>query len=171
MIRAVQASVLTVFGLTAVFAQQPPPVSTFVAVRPIDPPQTPLPSEAASADVTRFSFIEYGDTRSSGVPNVPGDGDILHPEHSRLVDRMISKARELASSPFPVRFVLQSGDAVLRGPSADMWNVSFSPTIEKLTKGANISYFFAVGNHDGGCPPAVRGAPSGCTTRCRRSRG
>ena len=142
-----------------VIAQQPavqPPVipPVWVAVRPIAPPATPLPSEAASAAVTKFSFIAYGDTRSSGVPDVPGDGDVVHPEHTRIVDRMIARAGELASTPFPVRFVLQSGDAVLRGQNAAMWNVSFSPIIERLTKGANIPYFFSVGNHDvTGMPP------------------
>ena len=29
-----------------------------------------------------------------------------------------------------------------------MWNVSFTPIIERLTRGANIPYFFSVGNHD-----------------------
>jgi hypothetical protein len=147
--RAFQASVIL---SSVVFAQQQPPVPAppvaWVAVKPIDPPGTPLASESASAGVTRFSFIAYGDTRSSGVPDVPGDGDILHPEHSRIVDRMIATAGQLATTPFPVRFVLQSGDAVLRGPSAAMWNVSFTPIIERLTRGANIPYFFAVGNHD-----------------------
>ena len=108
-------------GLSAtVMAQQPavqplviPPV--WVAVRPIEPPATPLDPEAASAGVTKFSFIAYGDTRSSGAPDLPGDGDVLHPEHTRIVDRMLVRAGELAATPFPVRFVLQSGDAVLRG--------------------------------------------------------
>ena len=145
-------ALLLVVGLSAVvIAQQsppaPPPVP-WTAVKPIDPPATPFATEAASAAVTRFSFIAYGDTRSSGEPAVPGDGEVLHPEHSRLVDRLIAKAGELASTPFPVRFVLQSGDAVLRGPSAVMWNVSFTPIIERLTRGANLPYFFSVGNHD-----------------------
>ena len=131
------------------------PPTEWVAVRPIAPPATPLPSEAASAHVTRFAFIAYGDTRSSGAADVPGDGQILHPEHSRLVDRMIARIDEAKSTPFPIRFVLQSGDAVLRGPSGQMWNVSFTPIIEKLTRGANIPYFFSVGNHD------VTGMPAG----------
>jgi hypothetical protein len=145
---------LLAIGLSAVViaqqpAVQPPPVPlVWGAVRPIEPAATPLASEAASAAVTRFSFIAYGDTRSGSVPDVPGDGDVVHPEHTKVVDRMIEKARQLASTPFPVRFVLQSGDAVLRGQSAAMWNVSFSPIIERLTKGANIPYFFSVGNHD-----------------------
>jgi hypothetical protein len=151
---------LLAIGLSAVvIAQQPavqPPAIPLVwgAIRPIEPAATPLASEAASAAVKRFSFIAYGDTRSGSVPGVPGDGDVVHPEHTKIVDRMIAKAGELASTPFPVRFVLQSGDAVLRGQSAAMWNVSFSPIIERLTKGANIPYFFSVGNHDVTTMPA-----------------
>ena len=149
-----KAGVLLALGLSAVVfarqqAVQPPVVPpVWVAVRPIAPPATPLPTEAASAAVTKFSFFAYGDTRSSGVPDVPGDGDVIHPEHTRIVDRMIARAHELSSTPFPARFVLQSGDAVLRGQTAAMWNVSFSPIIERLTRGANIPYFFSVGNHD-----------------------
>ena len=143
---------------TVVIAQQPagplpiaappaiPPV--WVAVRPIEPPATPLASEPASAGVTRFSFFAYGDTRSSGALGVPGDGEVIHPEHTRIVDRMIAHAGELSRTPFPLKFVLQSGDAVLRGINGAMWNVSFTPIIERLTKGANIPYFFSAGNHD-----------------------
>ena len=132
-------------------AQQPPappPVPVVVPVRPIEPPATPLPSEAASAGVTKFSFIAYGDTRSSGVADVPGDGQIVQVEHSRLVDRMITRIHESASSSFPIRFVLESGDAVLRGQNGAMWNVSYSPVVERLTRGANVPHFFSVGNHD-----------------------
>jgi Calcineurin-like phosphoesterase len=131
-------------------AQQPPPppAPPLLLVRPIDPPATPLPSEAASAGVTRFSFIAYGDTRSGGAADVPGDGQIVQVEHSRVVDRMIPRIHESASTPFPIRFVLQSGDAVLRGQNGASWNVSFSPIIERLTRGANIPFFFSVGNHD-----------------------
>jgi hypothetical protein len=150
--RAFQASVVLALGLSGVVIAQPPPLPpvplAWAAVKPIDPPATPLATEAASSAVTRFSFIAYGDTRSSGQPDVPGDGDILHPEHARVMDGVIAKVRELSRTPFPVRFVLQSGDAVLRGQSAAMWNVSFSPIIERLTRGVNIPYFFSVGNHD-----------------------
>ena len=99
----------------------------------------PLPSEAASAGVTRFSFIAYGDTRSGGAVDVPGDGQIVQVEHSRVVDKMIARVRQGASTPFPVRFALQSGDAVLRGQNAAMWNVSFSPIIERLTRGGEYA--------------------------------
>jgi hypothetical protein len=140
------------FQASLVIAQQPPPPSppplAWVAVKPIDPPATSLATEAASAAVTKFSFLAYGDTRSSGQSDVPGDGDILHPEHTRVMDAMLEKVGALSRTAFPVRFVLQSGDAVLRGQNAAMWNVSFSPIIERLTRAANIPYFFSVGNHD-----------------------
>jgi hypothetical protein len=139
----------------------PPPLPPLVAVKPIDPPATPLPSEAASAGVTRFSFIAYGDTRSGSDPGVPGDGQIIHPEHNLLADGMLAKAKELAATPFPLRFIVQSGDAVLRGVNGAMWNVSFTPIIEKLTH-AGIPYFFAVGNHDvTGMPMGDRGRAQG----------
>jgi hypothetical protein len=142
---ALQAAVV---ALSAVAIAQQPAGPAWAAVKPIDPPATPLASESASAAVTRFSFLAYGDTRSDGNPNVPGDGEIVHPEHTRVMDGMLAKVRQLATTPFPVRFVLQSGDAVLRGQNAAMWNVSFTPIIERLTRDANIPYFFSVGNHD-----------------------
>jgi calcineurin-like phosphoesterase family protein len=154
--RKTMALVLAASGMAA--AQQlpapPPPVPAWVAVKPIAPPATPLPSEDASANVTRFSFIGYGDTRSgTPQPGVAGDGEVVHPEHTRIVDRMIAAAGELRLTPFPVRFVLQSGDAVLRGQNGAMWNVSFSPVIGRLS-GANIPYFFSAGNHDVTTMPA-----------------
>src|SRR5580693_4311244 len=122
-------------------AQQPVP-GNLVTVRPIRPPDPPLPSEADSARISRFSFIAYGDTRSQV------DGEALQPDHGVVVDTMLAKIRALESTPFPIRFVLQSGDAVVRGTEGAQWNVSFSPVIEKLTRGGNVPYFFAVGNHD-----------------------
>jgi hypothetical protein len=129
-------------------AQPPAPLLAIVAVRPISPPATPLPNESASASVTKFSFIAYGDTRSGSESGIPGDGQVLHPLHDKLADGMLAKIKALASTEYPIRFVLQSGDAVLRGQNGNMWNVSFSPVIEKLTKVGNVPYFFAVGNHD-----------------------
>jgi hypothetical protein len=55
-------ALLLMAGLsTAALAQQlavPPPAlpAVWVPVRPIEPPATPLPDEAASAGVTRFAF-------------------------------------------------------------------------------------------------------------------
>jgi hypothetical protein len=140
--------IVSACGLAA--AQQAPAPApaplAWVAVKPIDPPATPLPAEDASAKVTRFSFVAYGDTRSGS--GAGGDAEVVHPLHTKVMDRMLSKVRELASTPFPVRFVLQSGDAVLRGQNGTMWNTGFTPIIERLTRGANIPYFFSVGNHD-----------------------
>ncbi len=135
-------------------AQQVAPPQSIVGVKPIAPPATPLPPEDATASTTRFSFIAYGDTRSSSEAGVPGDGQILQPGHSELVDAMLSRIREATATPFPVKFVLQSGDAVLRGQNGAMWNVSFSPIIERLTRTGNVPYFFAVGNHDVTAMPA-----------------
>jgi hypothetical protein len=142
----------TVAATVAQQGPQAPPASAWVAVTPIAPPAEPLPPEDRTAGVSRFSFIGYGDTRSGNEPG--GDGVAVHPEHTRVVDRMLATAQSLASTPYPLRFVLQSGDAVLRGQNAAMWNVSFSPIIERLTKGAGIPYFFSAGNHDVGNNPA-----------------
>ena len=141
-------------------AQAPQVGSPAATVRAIEPPPAGLPDETGSAGINRFSFAAYGDTRSANDPNVPGDGRVIQTQHSRVVDRLLSKSRELASTPFPIRFVLQSGDAVLRGSEPVMWNVSFTPIIERLTKSANLPYFLAAGNHDvadeGGRAPGLR---------------
>jgi hypothetical protein len=128
----------------------PPPL---VAVRPIPAPRHPLPSEADSARVTRFAFLAYGDTRSGAA----GDGEIVHPVHSLLADRMIDTIKQRERGPLPVRFVLHTGDAVLSGADGRMWNVSFVPIVERLMKRADIPYFFAIGNHDATAFPAAEG--------------
>jgi hypothetical protein len=110
--------------------------------RPIEPPAAPLPPEAESAGVVRFSFVAYGDTRSKV------DGSALQPDHGDLVDRIQDYVKVHASGVFPVKFVLQSGDAVTRGSETEQWDVSFSPLIGRLTRDAGLPYFFAVGNHD-----------------------
>src|SRR5437016_7242597 len=46
-------------------------------VTPIKPPARPLPDETASAGVTKYSFIAYGDTRGRR------DGIAIQYEHSR----------------------------------------------------------------------------------------
>jgi hypothetical protein len=132
--------------------QQPIPTVRMVTVRPIEPPDRPLPAEAESAGVTRFSFIAYGDTRGQA------DGVELQTAHTAVVDAMVAKIRSLATTPFPVRFVVQSGDAVASGRDGRAWNVSFGPIIERITRGAGVPYFFAVGNHDvTGMPPGDSG--------------
>src|SRR5476649_1874619 len=91
-----------------------------IPVRPIEAPDRPLPPEAASAGVTRFSFIAYGDTRGQA------DGREIEADHSLVVDAMLAKITSLASTPFPVRFIVNSGDAVERGRDGAAWNVSYS---------------------------------------------
>ena len=120
-------------------------------VRAIQAPATPLPSEAASKGVTRFSFLVYGDTRS-GVPpadaNKSRDGEILQVEHAAIVESMLGTIKGLRGTPDAVRFVIQSGDAVARGQQAAHWNVSYIPLIDRLTQEGNVPYFLAAGNHD-----------------------
>ena len=129
--------------LASPLAQQPvaqvPPITV---VQPIDPGSAVLPAEDLTVGVTRFSFIAYGDTRGQA------DGRELQRDHGRIVDAMIEAIRSRASSPFPVRFIVQSGDAVTSGAAAEQWNVSFTPIIERLTREGHVPFFVAVGNHD-----------------------
>jgi hypothetical protein len=160
---AVLIIILVACGVVVAPQQPPQPpqaMPPWVVVKPVDPPASPLPPEEETAGVTRFAFLAYGDTRSGLEPG--GDGVGLQLEHAKVVDKMIATSAALATTPFPVRFVLQSGDAVLRGQNGAMWNVSFTPVIERLTKGAGIPYFFAVGNHDvGNNPPGDPGRAVG----------
>jgi 3',5'-cyclic AMP phosphodiesterase CpdA len=117
----------------------PTPVDT---VRAIMPPRQPLPPEAASAGVTRFSFIVYGDTRGRR------DGTEVQYEHSLIVDAMLRQIAQRANGPSPVRFILQSGDAVVNGRDPRQWNRSFTGLINRLTTEGGVPYFLAPGNHD-----------------------
>jgi hypothetical protein len=111
-------------------------------VKAISPPTTPLPPEAASAGVTKYSFIAYGDTRGRR------DGVAIQYEHSLIVDSMLAQIKKLQTTDYPVRFILQSGDAVVHGQIAKEWNVSFVPLINRLTTEGSVPYFLAPGNHD-----------------------
>jgi hypothetical protein len=141
-------------GGTGAAQQPPPPLVAVGYVRPIAPPARLLPSESASARVTRFSFIAYGDTRCDcRLPN--SDARVSFPaapevqdEHRRVVDAVLAKVTALAATPFPARFVVQSGDAAYRGPDAQRWNDVFTPIVERLTRGAGLPFFFVPGNHD-----------------------
>src|SRR5437763_5907914 len=97
------------------------------AVMPIAGPRLALPPEAASAGVSRFSFIVYGDTRGRR------DGVAEQYEHSLVVDSALATIKRLESSPFPVRFVMQTGDAVVNGGDARQWNRSFVDLINRIT--------------------------------------
>ena len=112
------------------------------AVREIAAPRQPLPGESGSAGVTRFSFIAYGDTRGRR------DGIDLQQEHSLVVDAMTAKIARLEGTDHPVRFVLQSGDAVVDGRDPEQWNRSFVELVDRITAGAGVPYFLVPGNHD-----------------------
>jgi hypothetical protein len=105
-------------------------------------PTRPLPAEAQSANVTRFSFIAYGDTRGRR------DGTAEQYEHSLVVDEMLRAITRLDKGPDPIKFVLQSGDAVVNGRDPKQWNVSFVSLINRITTAGGVPYFLAPGNHD-----------------------
>src|SRR5215210_907124 len=137
-------------GQTKQSNQQPAPqqpVST-EPVKAIQPPRNPLPPEEKSADVSQFSFLVYGDTRGRR------DGKEIQYEHSLIVDSMLATIKRLGETKYPVRFILQTGDAVVNGRDARQWNASFIDLINRLTTEGGVPYFLAPGNHD------VTGAPS-----------
>ena len=117
-------------------AQQP------ATVPPITPPAVAFSSEQQSAEIVRFSFIAYGDTRGQV------DGAELQPDHAAVIDAMVKALPAQQAAGFPVRFVVQSGDAVTSGGVVQQWNQRFIPLIERLTVEQGLHYFFAVGNHD-----------------------
>jgi hypothetical protein len=137
-IRSAYLSLLSVILLTARVEAQ----ATGAEVRAIERATHPIPAEAATADSSRFSFIVYGDTRGRR------DGIDVQYEHSLIVDDMMRTIARLRNSPFAVRFVLQTGDAVVNGRDAAQWNTSFVGLINRLTKDAGVPYFLAPGNHD-----------------------
>lgn len=111
-------------------------------VRHIAPPRNPLPPEQDTATVKQYSFIAYGDTRGRR------DGTALQYEHSLIVSSMLRTIENQAKTSFPVKFIVQSGDAVLDGRDAHQWNVSFIELIDRLTTQGGVPYFLAPGNHD-----------------------
>ncbi len=122
-------------------AQQAAPVRGDT-VRSILAPTSPLPAEAASAGVTRFSFIAYGDTRGRR------DGVDPQYEHSLVVESMLRTIAARRNSADPVKFILQSGDAVVNGRDVNQWNVSYVGLVNRLTQEGGVPYFLAPGNHD-----------------------
>jgi hypothetical protein len=129
-------------SLSSAHAQQATSPERRDSVVAIAAPRTPLPAESASAAVTRFSFIVYGDTRGRR------DGTEVQYEHSLVVESMLRTIGRLRNGPDPVRFVLQSGDAVVNGRNAAEWNVSFVGLVNRLTTEGGVPYFLAPGNHD-----------------------
>ena len=122
--------------------QELPPEAITEPVRSIKPPRTPLPAESASAGVTKYSFIVYGDRRGRR------DGWELQYEHSLLVNSMLANISKLAKTDFPVRFVLQTGDGVSTGRIGRQWNASFVDLIDRLTQVGDVPYYLSAGNHD-----------------------
>uniref|UniRef100_UPI0037BE480C metallophosphoesterase family protein n=1 Tax=Gemmatimonas sp. TaxID=1962908 RepID=UPI0037BE480C len=134
------AAALAVLGAPSlVFAQTAAARDTVIAIAK---PLRPLPAEDQSAGVTRFSFIAYGDTRGRR------DGTAEQYEHGLVVDEMLRTITRLEKGPEPVRFVLQSGDAVVNGRDPKQWNVSFVSLINRITTAGGVPYFLAPGNHD-----------------------
>lgn len=144
-VRVLLFSITFVTGVAVhLFSQTPAtaPPAPQVDVRAIARPAHPLPDERASAQVTRFSFIAYGDTRGRR------DGTDVQYEHSLIIDAMLATIRRRATTDFPVRFVLQSGDAVVNGQNAVQLNTSYIDLINRLTTEGDVPYFLVPGNHD-----------------------
>lgn len=108
------------------------------------PPATPLPSEAATAGITKFSFIAYGDTRGRH------DGVEVQAEHQLVIESMLATIKRAATTESPIRFVVQSGDAVVNGSIAAQIDVSYAPLVNRLMREGNVPLYLAVGNHDVG---------------------
>lgn len=113
-----------------------------VIAAPTLAPRVPLPTEPATANVTRFSFISYGDTRG------PRDGREIQQDHGLVIESMLATIKRAAADGDSIRFVLQSGDAVANGAIARQLAVSYIPLINRLTQEAGVPYFLVVGNHD-----------------------
>jgi 3',5'-cyclic AMP phosphodiesterase CpdA len=141
-VSVVLLALLSASGDLAAQAQGPPPRTAADTVVAILPPRVPIPREAASAGVTRFSFIVYGDTRGRR------DGVELQDEHGLVVAAMLRTIAAQANGQDPVRFVLQSGDAVVNGRDPRQWNASFVGLVNRITQEGGIPYFLAPGNHD-----------------------
>jgi hypothetical protein len=133
---------LSVVSFFIFFATVPATTEQTERVHPIAAAVTPLPPESQSSGITRFSFIAYGDTRGRR------DGVAVQYEHSLIVDSMLTQIKRLQGTDYPVRFIIQSGDAVVHGQDAHEWNVSFVPLIDRLTAEGGVPYFLAPGNHD-----------------------
>ena len=154
----VTAGAIAMIDLSGAQTPQPRPASDpapVEVVRPIAAAADPFPAEGLTRNWKKVSFIVYGDTRGGTT-----DGVSLHPVHMALMDRLISVVRSRANTARAIRFVLQTGDAVLRGSDAHMWNVSYSPVIDRLTRDGGVPYFLTLGNHDV-LPAGRNGGPGG----------
>lgn len=121
---------------------QSQPIQVAESVNHIAPPLHPLPSEEASRGISKFSFIVYGDTRGRR------DGKEIQYEHSLVVDGIVATVKKMDTTQCPVRFVLQTGDAVVNGGDAHQWNSSFIALVNRITQEGGVPYYLAPGNHD-----------------------
>ncbi len=137
------ASMLSGVLSTGVLAQ-PVAIASDTILRPLLPPPKALGSESATASLTRFSFIAYGDTRGRH------DGIKVQAEHELVIESMLSTIKAARTPQDSIRFVLQSGDAVVNGSVASQLAVSYAPLINRLTQEGGVHYFLSVGNHDVG---------------------
>jgi len=148
MIRILPLFILISCSVLAQSTNAPATISTSTTVKAVErvdaiaPPKDPLPIEENSKYVDQFSFIVYGDTRGRR------DGKEVQYEHSLIVDSMLANIKKLSVTPYPVRFVLQTGDAVVNGRDPKQWNKSFVTLINRITTEGRIPYFLAPGNHD-----------------------
>lgn len=140
--RILSASLLLLASVAEAQTPAAPVTAPRDTVVAIAKPTRPLPPEAQSANVTRFSFIAYGDTRGRR------DGTAEQYEHGMVVDEMLRTITRMERGPDPIKFVLQSGDAVVNGRDAKQWNVSFVSLINRITTAGGVPYFLAPGNHD-----------------------
>lgn len=141
---SVRYVLLSMFAAASIARAQMParaPAADTV-VRAVTAPRNPLPSEAQSARVTKFSFIAYGDNRSRV------DGIQLQGEHGLVVASMQRTIAARANSADPVKFIVSSGDMVVNGRDATMWNVSYVDLVNRLTGVTGIPFFPSPGNHD-----------------------
>jgi hypothetical protein len=138
---AFTALAVVTLSASAGYAQVATPADSIV---PSLPPRTPLPPEAATAGITKFSFIAYGDTRGRH------DGFEVQAEHELVIESMLATIKRAAATADPIRFVLQSGDAIQNGSIAKQLTVSYIPLINRLTQEGDVPYFLSVGNHDVG---------------------
>jgi 3',5'-cyclic AMP phosphodiesterase CpdA len=66
---------------------------------------------------------------------------------------MLAQIKKLEDTEYPIKFVLQSGDAVQNGRDVKQWNVSFVPLIDRLTTEGGVPYFLVPGNHEATTTP------------------
>lgn len=150
---ALLATLEATLDATRLGAQVPAqPAAQAEPVAAILPPRRPIPPERETAGITRFSFIVYGDTRGRR------DGTEVQYEHRMVVDAMERAIIAAETTASPIRFVLQSGDAVVNGRDPRQWNASFVQLINRITDGAGVPYFLAPGNHDVTSAPTVDNA-------------